>query len=222
MKKKLFFSLFLLVSNSFAYELEFNKSFNKSIKNDVVQSKISIIVDSLELDYINDNIESFQKIIDKEKKVTISDGNFSQIPIYKYENKKRIFSGYKGTLSYLAESSDYKTLDKFLSNLLKEQKKINSNQVKLSITNTQWIVSKKSYNQNIDKMRIESISWIKEYKKNLLDKCSVQNIAINKSSNFNPRYYKTNLSMERDSRQIAPIQSDQNISLSVNYKLDCK
>ena len=222
MKKKLFFSLFLLVSNSFAYELEFNKSFNKSIKNDVVQSKINIIVDSLELDYINDNIESFQKIIDKEKKVTISGGNFNQVPMYKYENKKRVFSGYKGTLSYLVESSDYKTLDKFLSSLLKEQKKINSNQVKLSITNTKWTVSKKLYNQNIDKMRIESISWITEYKTVLADNCVIKNIGIDKSSSFNPTYYKTNLTMESSARKIAPIQSEESISLSVNYKLECK
>ena len=222
MKKKLFFSLFLLVSNSYAYEIDFNKSFNKTIENDIVQTKVSFVVESLELDYINKNIETFHEIIKKENKVIITNGNFNQIPTYSYVNKKKTFTGYKGTLSYTVESISYKTLDKFLNKLINEQKKINSNQVKLSISNVNWTVSKKLYNQNIDKMRIESISWVKDYKTVLSDNCVIKNIRINKSSSFNPIYYKTNLTMESSARQITPIQSDKSISLSVNYKLDCK
>jgi len=222
MKKSLLLSFFIISIDLSAYELKFDKLFNKNIQNDIVRSHISITVESFELDEITKKIDLFQKLINKENKLIISNGNFTQIPSYKYINKKQVFSGYKGTLSYNVESNKYKTLNEFFSKLTKEQKKIKSNQVKLSISNTSWQVSKELYDKTIDSMRVESIDWIKNYSKNNLGSCNIENISINKNNNFNPNYYKSNLSIQNTTRQVTPLQSEKSINLSVNYQLDCK
>ena len=63
MKKFLLSSLIIIPSILSAYELTFNKSFNKNIQNDKVHTNISISVDSKEIAFINEKVEFFQDVI---------------------------------------------------------------------------------------------------------------------------------------------------------------
>jgi len=223
MKKILLSSLFIIPTILSAYELEFSKSFSKNIQNDRVHTNVSISADSKEIDYINEKIEFFQDFIKEDKSVIKKNGNYSLIPSYTYQNNKQIFIGYKGTLQYGLETSKYENLNQFINSIISIKSNMNTNKIKLSVSNIEWIVSKEIYEKTLDQMKIEAISWIKEYSKTLRDSCIIQNISINKNSGYNPQRYTKNLMMESSSsRTISPIQTKHTIILNANYKLECK
>lgn len=223
MKNLLLNSLFVIPSVLCAYELEFNKSFNKSIQNDKVNTNISISVDSKEINFINEKIEFFQDVIKDDNSVIKKNGNYSLIPNYTYQNNKQNFIGYRGTLNYSIETPKYEKLNQFITGLIDTKNNMNTNKVKLSVSNIRWIVSKDLYENNIDKMRIEAIDWIKIYTKSLADSCIIKNISINKSSGYNPPRYSKNVMLEStSSMNITPSQTKQSIVLNANYKLECK
>ena len=100
---------------------------------------------------------------------------------------------------------------------------MNTNKVKLSVSNVEWIVSKELYEQSIDTMRIEALSWIKDYTKTLSDSCVLKNVSINKGGGYNPERYSRNVMMDsRASSKITPLQTKRSIVLNANYKLECK
>jgi predicted secreted protein len=222
MKQLLLSTLFVIPTILCAYQLEFNKSFNKEIQNDRVHTNLSISVNSKEIAFINEKIEFFQDFIKEDKSVVKKNGNYSVVPNYAYENNKQIFLGYKGILDYGIETSKYENLNQFISAIITIKNNMNTNRVKLSVSNIEWIVSTEIYEKNIDQMRSEAIDWIKEYSRNLSDNCSIQNISINKSNEYTPRKYAKNLMMESSSSMsISPIQTKHSIILNANFKLEC-
>ena len=223
MKAFLLSSLFIIPSILSAYELEFNKSFNKNIQNDKVHTKISITVDSQEIDFINDRIEFFQDFIKEDNSVTKKNGNYSIVPNYSYANNKQNLIGYKGTLHYEIETPEYENLNQFLIEVINIKKNMKTNKVKLSVSNVKWIVSKELYEKNIDMMRIDALTWIKNYTKTLSDSCIIKNVSINKGNGYNPdRYLRTSLMDNRSSMKITPLQTKRSIILNAKYKLECK
>ena len=223
MKTFLLSSLFIIPSLLSAYELEFNKSFNKNIQNDKVHTNIRIAVDSKEIDFINEKVEFFQDFIEENNSVSKKNGNYSLVPNYSYSNNKQKFVGYKGTLHYSIETAKYENLNQFMTEIIDIKNNMNTNKVKLSISNVEWIVSKELYEKSIDTMRIEAFSWIKQYKKTLTDKCTIKNISINKSGGYNPERYSRNVMMDsRTTAKITPFQTKRSIVLNANYKLECK
>lgn len=223
MKNLLLSSLFILPSVLSAYELEFNKSFNKNIQNDKVHTNISITVDSKEIDFINEKVEFFQDFIKENNSVTKKNGNYSLVPNYSYQNNKQNFIGYKGTLYYGIETSKYENLNQFMTEIIDIKNNMNTNKVILSISNVEWIVSKELYERNIDTMRIEALSWIKNYIKTLSDSCMIKNVSIHKGNGYSPERYSRNVMMKSSSTiNISPIQTKRSIVLNTNYKLECK
>ena len=118
MKSILFSSLFIIPSLLSAYELEFNKSFNKNIQNDKVHTNIRISVDSKEIDFINEKVEFFQDFIKENNSVSKKNGNYSLVPNYSYANNKQNFIGYKGTLHYSIETPKYENLNQFMTEII--------------------------------------------------------------------------------------------------------
>jgi predicted secreted protein len=223
MKKFLLSSLFIIPTLLSAYELEFTKSFNKDIQNDKLRTNISINIESKDVNYINNKIGFFQNFIDDEKSVTKKNGNYKLLPKYSYKNKQQTFIGYKGSLDYIIESSEYERLNDFITNLHKMKKKVKTQNIKLSISNLQWIVSKELYEKNIDTMRIESIKWIKNYATNLNDNCIIKRISINQNNNYRTQRYSKNVMLESSNTfNVTPSQSEQSITLKTNYSLECK
>ncbi len=223
MKNFILGSLFILPTLMNAYELEFNKSFTKNIQNDKVHTNVSIRVDSKEVDFINEKIEFFQDFIKDNNSVTKKNGNYNLVPNYSYQNNKQNFIGYKGTLHYSIETSKYENLNQFITEIIDIKNNMNTNKVKLSVSNVEWIVSKELYSKNIDTMRIESVTWVKNYIKTLSYSCMIKNISINKGSGYSPERYSRNVMMDsRSSAKITPLQTKRSIVLNANYKLDCK
>lgn len=223
MKNFLLSSFFFIPSILSAYELEFNKSFTKDIQNDKVHTSLSISVDSKEIAFINEKVEFFQDFIKENNTVTKKNGNYSLVPNYSYQNNKKNFIGYKGTLHYSIETSKYENLDQFMTEVIDIKNNMNSNKVKLSVSNVEWIVSKELYEQNIDTMRIEALTWIKGYTTTLSDSCFIKNVAINKGGGYSPERYSRNVMMDsRSSMKITPLQTKRSVVLNANYKLECK
>lgn len=103
------------------------------------------------------------------------------------------------------------------------KKKVKTQNIKLSISNLQWIVSKELYEKNIDTMRIESIKWIKNYATNLNDNCIIKRISINQNNNYRTQRYSKNVMLESSNTfNVTPSQSEQSITLKTNYSLECK
>ncbi|PIF03773.1 MAG: hypothetical protein CSA86_04520 [Arcobacter sp.] len=224
MRKLLLCSLFAVPSFLFSYNLEFSKSFYKNIQNDTLESRVEIIVDSKDIDFINEKIEFFQDVINDNSTVKKTNGNYSLLPNYQYRKNQEIFLGYRGSLYYNIETSQYEKLNQFILDLKDIKKNMNTNSVKLSISNLQWTVSKELYEKNINMMRIEAINWIKKYSKKLSDPCIIKTISINNHSGFNSSMYARGamVNSSPEAMNIAPIQTKRFISINVHYKLDCK
>lgn len=223
MKKMFLSTLFIIPNLLFSYELEFSKSFNKDIQNDKINSNIRVQIDSKEIEFINEKMQFFQDFIKDDSLVRKKNGNYSLLPSYNYKNNKQSLLGYRGTLSYTVETSEYEKLNQFVTQLNMIRNNMNTNKVKLSVSNVKWIVSDELYKNNVDLMRIESVDWIKEYVKTLQDKCIIKNISINKSRSNNIQRYSQNRMLEKTKvMNVVPSQTEQDIELNVNYKLECK
>jgi len=223
MKNILLASTLLLPSILLSYELDFNKTFTKSIQNDKLQTNISIKIDSKNIDYINEKIEDFQNFINKNTSITKKNGSYNLIPNYVYQNKERKFVGYKGTLNYIIESPDHKKINYFIKKLNNIKEKMSTSNVKLTISNLKWIVSKKLYDNNMDDMRIESIYWIKNYMKKIDENCMINHISINQNNNYIRQSYSKSAMVESTKTyNVVPSQSARSITLKTNYKLECK
>ena len=222
MKSLLLSTVLVIPTILLSFELEFKKTFTSEIQNDKVQTNINISVNSKKIDFINEKIEFFQDFIKEDNSVVKKNGNYNLIPNYSYKNNVQKFVGYKGSLSYTIESTKYETLDKFVGDIIDIKNNMNSKRLRLTVSNVQWIVSDKLQDKNIDKLQLDAISWIKNYKNTLPGNCVIQNISINKSNAYANRRYN-NMAIENTaSMKVSPIQTNKSITLTANYKLDCK
>ncbi len=173
--------------------------------------------------FINESMEFFQEFIDEDTTVIKKNGNYSLVPSYSYQNNKQIFVDYKGVLRYNIQALKQENLNEFISELNRIKNNINKNKIKLSISNIKWIVSKELYDKSIDNMRLKSISWIKDYIKNLDDNCMIKNITINKNyHSLSPQYSRSLTVNQSANLDITPSQTKQDIKLNANYILECK
>ena len=222
MKSFLLSTVLVLPSLLLSYELEFKKTFSNEIQNDKVQTNINISVNSKKIDFINEKIEFFQDFIKEDNTVVKKNGNYNLIPNYSYKNNVQKFVGYKGSLSYTIESAKYEILDKFVGDIIDIKNNMNSKRLQLTVSNVQWIVSDKLQDKNIDKLQLDAISWIKNYKNTLPGKCVIKNISINKNNDYSNRRYNNVAVENTSSMKVSPIQTKKSITLTANYKLDCK
>ena len=222
MKSLLLSTVLVIPTILLSYELEFKKTFSNEIQNDKVQTNINISVNSKKIDFINEKIEFFQDFIKEDNSVVKKNGNYNLIPNYSYKNNVQKFVGYKGSLSYTIESAKYEILDKFVGDIIDIKNNMNSKRLQLTVSNVQWIVSDKLQDKNIDKLQLDAISWIKNYKNTLPGKCVIKNISINKNNAYSNRRYNNVAVESTSSMKVSPIQTKKSITLTANYKLDCK
>jgi hypothetical protein len=99
----------------------------------------------------------------------------------------------------------------------------------VSLNNLSWRVKDDSYNVILDLLRLESIEWVENYAKNLsadLNRtCSVKEIDLR--NNILHTYRESVASLRIDSslqKENVPVPevSQQKISITTNYKLECK
>lgn len=229
MKKKLFIVGLLLPIFGFSYEVNFNKSFSKVVNPDLLTTNITINIEKKDENKVNSEIEKFNDFLKKTNDVTLKNGSFTLSPKYKYHDNKQEFLGYIGSLRYSAESKNAKDLNTFMDKLISIKESIKSEDVKLNISNVSWNISDDLQNKSFDALRLESINWVESYAKSLSSQvskyCEVSKINISESNNGNVVYARAEMAysgMLKMAADVAPISSEQNITINPNFVLECK
>jgi predicted secreted protein len=222
-------TLCLLPILSFSYELNFNKSFSKVVNPDLLTTNITISVEKKDENKVNVEIEKFNDLIKKTNDVTLKNGSFTLSPKYKYYDNKQEFIGYVGNLRYSAESKNAKELNSFMDKLITLKDSIKSEDVKLNISNVAWNISDDLQNKSFEGLRFEAITWIDNYAKILSGQvskfCEISKINIFESNTGNVVYARAEMAystMAKSVANVAPISSEQNITINPNFILECK
>ena len=100
---------------------------------------------------------------------------------------------------------------------------------KLNISNVSWKTSDNLENKSFDELRLEAINWIDGYAKTLSSQvskyCEVSKINIFETNTGNVVYARSEMAysgMSKSMADIAPINSEQNITINPNFILECK
>ena len=229
MKKKLFIIGLLLPLFGFSYEVNFNKSFSKVVNPDLLTTNITINIEKKDENKVNSEIEKFNDFLKKTNDVTLKNGSFTLSPKYKYHDNKQEFLGYIGSLRYSVESKNAKDLNTFMDKLISIKESIKSEDVKLNISNVSWNISDDLQNKSFDALRLESINWVELYARSLSSQvskyCEVSKINISEPNNGNVVYARAEMAysgMLKMAADVAPISSEQNITINPNFVLECK
>jgi predicted secreted protein len=223
MKKYLFLLIPFLLN---AYEINFSKKFTKDLIPNILGADISIIVEEKKEKEVIERLDIFNNKIKEYKKVEKQLGSFNVRPQYQRSSNSPKIYGYKGTLNYKIETADALYMGEFISMItsLKEDR-----DTSVSLNNLSWRVKDDSYNVILDLLRLESIEWVENYAKNLsadLNRtCSVKEIDLR--NNILHTYRESVASLRIDSslqKENVPVPevSQQKISITTNYKLECK
>jgi len=237
MINKILAVILLLPILGLSYELTFSKDFEKKVSADLLSTSVSISVEKKDEKSINIEIEKFNKLISNTKNITIKNTNYSLSPKYKYINNERVFKGYLGNISFVAEAKEANRINDFLGELIKLKNSIQSKDIKLNIDNLHWKVSKVLQDKSIEELRLEALIWIDKYSKNLSNEisrqCEIKNIKssikdyyINKYSSkmilSDPLTNTSNSEENTSNDLITPINTQKTILLEIDYGLDCK
>ena len=215
--------LFIIPVYLLSFEINFNKKFSKTLPQDTLSTYISIIVKDENEKEVNKVLSKFTKKIKTYNKVEKDNGSLNIRPEYHTSNNTIKLIGYKGELRYQVNSNKATYMDKFVRELIELKDNSNTNIV---ISNLQWKVKDKTYNNTYDILRLEAIKWIRSYaiklSNNLSLKCNVENISIN-SSNFRPisRMVYSNADMST-SKIAVPESNKEEISINPSFIVECK
>lgn len=229
MKKifKILLASSLLATSLFSYEIKFSKEFSKSIKQDLLVANVSIQVKQEDEVSVNGSVSKYAEYItnfngDIEK----NNSKYSVYPRYAYVNGEAILKSYNGNLEYEFKSKDEETLNEFLKQimLLKD-----GNQESVVIRNMGWKIDDKELNSVFDELRIDAISWIKDYQMTLSKKigssCKIKDINFNTNyTRFTPMMEMTSVAKVGASFATMPKleQSNKDVNYNVNYVLECR
>ncbi len=230
MKKIISLVMFLAFININAYEINFNKTFNKKVSPDTLITQVYIDVTKKDETKVAKTLDKFTNFFKKTKNVELKNGRYSISPRYKYKKDETIFVGYNGSLDYTVKSTNAKELNNFISKLISKKNKINSDDVKLQISNINWQVSQKLYDESANTLRVKSILWANSYadflSKKLNTTCKLKNININSNARNVGYYRNAPVSFKTKSASfksaVTPIKSDESININSNFTLECK
>lgn len=226
--KKLILIFCSILLNLSAYELNFNKNFSKSVSPDKLATYINVIVEKKVEREVNFEIEKFNDFIKENDLVKFKDGRYTLSPRYTYTNNKQKFIGYVGNLNYKIETQNAKNINNFISQLIDIKDRINSDDVKLNISNINWEISEELYDLSFEDLRFEAIKWASEYAKELSKKisknCEILKININSVNRNNIYYARDSIvaSSMKLSADVTPANTDENITINPNFMMECK
>jgi len=226
-KKLVSLSMLLLPVLGFSYELNFSKSFSKTISPDLLTTNINISVESSNENEINKNMEEFNNFLKNTKNITLKNTNYSLTPKYEYKKDETIFKGFIGSNRFSAQSKDANSINLFIAELIALKDKLNSKDIKLDIVNLSWEISEILQTKNIDELRLEALKWIEDYSKELSIKtskqCEIKDVKIIDEFNYTmPRVRAMSVPKNSVAMDIAPLNSEQDIKINTNFTLDCK
>ena len=227
MKKIIFYFLIsILPIQLFAYDISFSKKFSKTVTPDILTTYISVNVESEDEKFINRKIEEFHDYIKDNDDVTKKNGSFVLNPKYRYYKNKQEFMGFMGILRYEVSSKNAKELNRFIDDLIGIKKKVDSRKVKINISNLSWKISEELYNSTLDDLRINVITWVSTYANTLSSKvakeCSIKNINIHQAMRQNYMRAEVMAYDSKGASDLAPENSDKNITINPNFVMECK
>ena len=116
-----------------------------------------------------------------------------------------------------------------MDKLISIKDSIKSDDAKLNISNVAWNISDDLQNKSFDDLRLDAIHWIEAYSKSLSisisKNCEVTKINISETNTGNIAYARSEMLYSTMSKKVAdvvPINSEQNITISPNFVLECK
>ena len=116
-----------------------------------------------------------------------------------------------------------------MDKLISIKDSIKSDDVKLNISNVAWNISDDLQNKSFDDLRLDAIHWVEVYSKSLSTSisknCEVIKINISETNTGNIAYARSEMLYSTMSKKVAdvvPINSEQNITISPNFVLECK
>ena len=211
----------------FAFEVSFNKKFEKEVTPDKLSTGITVVVKKDNEVGISPQLEKFNKFISKNENIEKRAGSFAIRAEYKYDKGHSTLIGYTGNLRYTIYSTESKDMNRFIKTLLKLKK---HDDTSISISRLKWIVSQEKQTQAIEALRLESIIWAQEYAQKLSIEtnktCEVDKININ-SQTYRPFYQSARsevMMMDSKIKSNIPVpKATKNIvSIKPNYVLECK
>lgn len=217
----------LMITSLFSYEIKFSKDFSKSIKQDLLVANVSIQVKKEDEVYVNGAVSKFAEYItsfsgDIEK----NNSKYSVYPRYAYVNGEAILKSYNGNLEYEFRSKDEESLNELLKQII--LLKDGQDEV-ITVRSLSWKIDEKELDSIFDELRIDAISWIKDYQKVLSKKinstCKINDISFNTNYNrYSPRVQMNAVSNNKASFANMPKleQTNKNVNYNVNYILECR
>lgn len=219
-----FFKLLLLPIFAFSFELEFNKKFYHELPHDTLSTVISITISDESEIKVGERLEVFNQKIKSFDKVERKLGSFNIRPKYRHSSSTPRISGYVGELRYKVNSRKAMFMDEFIREITKLKRNRDTN---VSVSNLSWSVREDTYNVTLDLLRLEAISWVTRYAKNLSEdlnkECKIKKVEINTSQQM-MEYGKSIVysSTEPASRTIPVPESDQEkIIINPHYTMEC-
>lgn len=216
-------AILLLPIYLLSYEIDFQKKFSKKLLPDILSTKISIIIEDNEEKKLMSRLTKFNEKIKDFDEIEKELGTFSIRPQYKYSSNKPIISDYKGVLSYRVSTKNAKFLNNFVSMITSLKK---NRDTTVGIDNLRWIVPRESQDISLEILRLEAINWVNSYSKRLSQdinkECSIKSIKIEEQTHYPMHRSAINVAQTQSVEVPVPENSEQEVKLVANYKLECK
>lgn len=207
----------------FAFEVNFNKKFSKSLKEDTLVTYFSIVVEKESEKEINKTLLRFNKKIKSFDKVEKSNGSLTVRPQYRTSNNAPKITGYIGELKYQISSNKASNINEFIDEMINLKKQRSTNIV---ISNLRWTVKDEVFEQANDSLRLEAIKWATNHgkilSKELKVKCKLKNISIH-NSNYRAMSKMVYSSAQiSDSKLSVPQSNKEEISINPSFTMECE
>ncbi len=225
MKHILILTLALVTLN--AYEIRFDKSFEKSILPDVLSTQISIESDKEKETEVKNELDKFGEFFKSLKHIKLKHGNFSINPKYAYEKDKAKCIGYYGTLNYKVKAKTAKDMNEFIKNFLDFKEKTNP-KIKTKLSHIHWEIGKKPYQEAVENLRIEALLWANKYAKKLSatlkSTCRLKKAIFSKAPLYQSRNDVRVFAVKKFTSQVNTylVKSKEDISINPNFTIECE
>lgn len=220
MVQKIFISFAIFTTTLFAFELDFQKSFEAKVQPDVAVTNINISVKAENETAVTRRLQEISVYVNGYRQVEKEGGEFKVNANYYYQEGQRLQDGYIGSMRYKISSKEIDDLDMFLRDLMSQKR----NET-IEVNSYGYEVTKEKFNDTLEQLRFQTIVWGIAYAKDLSSKiykkCELSNISF--AQQMQPRMMGVQMSSKLDeSFAPQPIRNEQSITLNPSYALECK
>ena len=213
----------VLASSLSAYSINFDKSFEITLKPDTLTTHITISTKKTTEKDVLQKLTSFSTYISGYLDIEKKGGNYSIHPEYKYENNHRYKNGYRGDMNYQISSKEAEAVNTFIANLHDKKKDFD---VDISLSSVNWQLSPEQKEGKLDALRLKAIVWINDYAKTLStqieSECKVTKISLNQARFDHPApMMLESKSMVADAAP-TPQQDNQKMTITPHFELECQ